>query len=147
MDTWEFAVALDFSSGIVQLQRSEQGYQGGALLWGSGIGLAPSLVQSSLVANADGVGIVVEGVHAYLLLWARLVELSITGDVVVVADALAVETVVVVVTEPVDSVLLVTAGSTAMDDDEIDFTHTLLVYLQLCTNRVELMAVRMVMMI
>ncbi len=147
MDTREFAVALDFSIRIVHLQRSEQGYQGGALLWGSGVGLAPSLVQSSLVANADGVGIVVEGVHAYLLLWACLVDLAITGDVVVVADALAVEAVVVVVTEPVDSVLLVAAGSTAVDDDEIDSTHVPLVYLQLCTNRVELMAVRMVMMI
>ena len=147
MDTWEFAVALDFSSGIVHLQRSEQGYQGGALRWGSGIGLAPSLVQSSLVANADGVGIVVEGVHAYLLLWACLVDLAIAGDVVVVADALAVEFLVVALTESVNREVLVTAGSTAVDDDEIDFTHVPLVYLQLCTNRVELMAVRMVMMI
>ena len=105
------------------------------------------LVESSLVANADGVGIVVEGVHAYFLLRSCLVELAITGDVVVVADALAMELLVVTLTEPVDRELLVAAGSTAVDDDEIDSTHVPRVYLQLCTNRVELMAVRMVMMI
>ena len=147
VDAFELAVAHDFGSGIVHLQRSEQGYQGGALLWGSGVGLAPSLVQSSLVADADGVGIVVEGVHAYFLLRSCLVELAITGDVVVVADALAVEFLVVALTELVNREVLVAAGSAAVDDDEIDSTHVPLVYLQLCTNRAELMAVRTVMKI
>ena len=146
-DALELAVALDVGMGIVHLQRSEQGYQGGALLRGTGVGFMSMLVESSLVANADGVGIVVEGVHAYFLLRSCLVELAITGDVVVVADALAMELLVVTLTEPVDRELLVAAGSTAVDDDEIDSTHVSLVYLQLCTNRVELMAVRMVMMI
>ena len=136
-DALELAVTLDVGMGIVHLQRAEQGYQGGALLRGTGVGFMSMLVESSLVANADGVGIVVEGVHAYFLLRSCLVELAITGDVVVVADALAMKLGVMTRPEVFDGETLIAACCGAMDDDEGDFTHD-------CTNNVELMAVRMV---
>ena len=50
-------------------------------------------------------------------------DLSVTGDVVVVADALVVESLVMAVCELFDSERLVAARGTAVDDDEIDVTH------------------------
>ena len=82
-------------------------------------------------------GIVASGMHADFGFTAGLVELAITGDVVVVADALAVKLGIMTRPEVFDGETLVATCCGAMDDDEGDFTHD-------CTNKVELMAVRMV---
>ena len=50
-------------------------------------------------------------------------DLSVTGDVVVVADALVVEPLVMTVFKLFDSERLVAACGTAVDDNEIDVTH------------------------
>ena len=82
-------------------------------------------------------GVVAAGMHADFGFTAGLIELAITGDVVVVADALAMKLGVMTRPEVFDGETLIAACCGAMDDDEGDFTHD-------CTNKVELMAVRMV---
>lgn len=47
----------------------------------------PLLVETALVADADGVGVVVAGMGADHLFGAAEVQLSVAGDVVVVAAA------------------------------------------------------------
>ena len=85
-------------------------------------------------------GIVAAGMHADLCFTAGLIELAITGDVVVVADALAMKLGVMTRPEVFDGETLVATCCGAMDDDEGDFTHD-------CTNKVELIAVKMAMII
>ena len=82
-------------------------------------------------------GIIAAGMHADFGFTAGLIDLAITGDVVVVADALAVKLGVMTRPEVFDGETLIATCCGAMDDDEVDFTHD-------CTNKVELIAVRMV---
>ena len=85
-------------------------------------------------------GIVATGMHADLCFTAGLIELAITGDVVVVADALAMKLGIMTCPEVFDGETLVATRCGAVDDDEGDFTHD-------CTNKVELIAVKMAMII
>ena len=82
-------------------------------------------------------GIVATGMHADFGFTAGLIDLAITGDVVVVADALAVKLGIMTRAEVFDGETLIATCCGAMNDDEVDFTHD-------CTNKVELIAVRMV---
>ena len=85
-------------------------------------------------------GVVAAGMHADLCFTAGLVELAITGDVIVVADALAMKLGVMTRPEVFNGETLIATCCGAMDDDEGDFTHD-------CTNKVELIAVKMAMII
>ena len=82
-------------------------------------------------------GIVAAGMHADFGFAAGLIDLAITGDVVVVADALAMKLGIMTRPEVFDGETLIATCCGAMNDDEVDFTHD-------CTNKVELIAVRMV---
>ena len=82
-------------------------------------------------------GIIATGMHADFGFTAGLIDLAITGDVVVVADALAVKLGIMTRPEVFDGETLIATCCGAMNDDEVDFTHD-------CTNKVELIAVRMV---
>ena len=82
-------------------------------------------------------GIIAAGMHADFGFTAGLIDLAITGDVVVVADALAVKLGIMTRPEVFDGETLIATCCGAMNDDEVDFTHD-------CTNKVELIAVRMV---
>ena len=82
-------------------------------------------------------GIVATGMYADFCFTAGLIDLAITGDVVVVADALAVKLGIMTRPEVFDGETLIATCCGAMNDDEVDFTHD-------CTNKVELIAVRMV---
>ena len=82
-------------------------------------------------------GIIAAGMHADFGFTAGLVDLAITGDVVVIADALAVKLGIMTRPEVFDGETLIATCCGAMNDDEVDFTHD-------CTNKVELIAVRMV---
>ena len=85
MDIGEVAVAQDDGLGVVLAQRAQQGVQGGFLLGGAGVLGTAVLVQSALVADADAVLVVVLGMGAGEVLVARLEQLAVTLDVVVVA--------------------------------------------------------------
>ena len=82
-------------------------------------------------------GIVATGMYADFCFTTGLIDLAITGDVVVVADALAVKLGVMTRPKVFDGETLIATCCGAMNDDEVDFTHD-------CTNKVELIAVRMV---
>ena len=84
-------------------------------------------------------GIVVAGMGTHHFFGATGPELSITGDVVVVADASR-EAGFMTLLEHFIGETLIAARCGAVDDDEVDFTHD-------CTNKVELIAVKMAMMI
>ena len=117
MDTFQLTMAHDGSIGIVFLEGTEEGDEGRTLLGGAGVGGSAFLVQASFIADADGMGIVVSGMHANLFLFAGLIDLSVFLDVVVIADALVMETGVMAVTQPIDGETLVAARGTAVNDD------------------------------
>ena len=88
MDALQLTVAHDFGFGEVRLQGDEQRVEGQLLGGRAGVGRTALLVEAPLVADADGVGVVVAGVCADHLFGAAEVELAVAGDVVVVAAAL-----------------------------------------------------------
>jgi hypothetical protein len=87
VDAFELTMAHDLGIGVINLQASEQGDEGCTLGRGTGVGSATTVVETALVADADGVGIVVPGMGTDHLFRATLMKLAITGDVVVVATA------------------------------------------------------------
>ena len=87
MDTLQLAVADNLGIGVVDLQGAEQGDEGCLLGRGTGVGGTALLIEAALVADADGVSVVVAGMGTDLLFWTALVELTVAGDVVVVAAA------------------------------------------------------------
>ena len=95
MDTFEFAVAHDLGIGVVGFQGAEQGDKGCSLGRSPGVGFMAFLVETSLVADADAVGIVMTGMHADLTLITCLEYLSILLNVIVITNAFAMETGVV----------------------------------------------------
>ena len=122
MDAFEFAVAYDLGIWVVDLQRAEQGDEGGTLGWGSGVGGTAFLVETTLVADANGVGIVVAGMGADHLFGAAEMQLSGTGDVVVVAAAFPAFGLVHLVEHP-QCQMLVGAARRAVNDNQINSTH------------------------
>ena len=91
--------------------------EGCSLGWRAGVGSLALFIEASLVTNADGVGIVVTGMHADLVFIAGLEDLTILFDVIVVADAFAVETGIVTGLEHFDSETLVAAGRRTVNND------------------------------
>ena len=87
MDAFEFTVTEDFGIGVIDLQGSEQGDEGCTLGRGASVFSTTFLVETTLVADSDGVGIVMPGVSTDHLLGAAEVQLSVAGDVVVIATA------------------------------------------------------------
>ena len=81
----EVAVTEDDGLGVVDAERLEQGVQSGFLRCGAGV-LGTALgVETSFVADADGVLVVVAGMGAGEVLVAGLVQLAVALNVVVVA--------------------------------------------------------------
>ena len=87
VDTLEFAMANDQGIGVVYFKRTEQREE--SLLLGRGSGVFGNAfgIESALVTDADGVGVIMAGVGSYHLLRATEVELTVAGNVVVVAAA------------------------------------------------------------
>ena len=88
MDTLKLTVTDNLCIRIVLFQRDEQRVEGELLSRGAGVGGTAMGIKTTLVADADGVGIIVAGVGADHLLRATEMQLSVAGDVVVVAAAL-----------------------------------------------------------
>ena len=81
----EVAVTEDDGLGVVDAERLEQGVQSGFLRCGAGV-LGTALgVETSFVADADGVLVVVAGMGAGEVLVAGLIYLAVALYVVVVA--------------------------------------------------------------
>ena len=81
----QVAVTEDDGFGVIDAQRLQQGVQGGFLRCGAGV-LGTALgVETSFVADADGVLVVVAGMGAGEVLVAGLIYLAVALNVVVVA--------------------------------------------------------------
>ena len=119
----QLTVAEDPGIGMVGLQRLQQMPEGSLLLSGARVGRMFQLVQASLVAYADGVLVIASGMGADEVFMTGLVDVSITGDIVMIPREA--ETVFMVGNEPFDGVRAVAARGTAVDDDEIDASHLL----------------------
>ena len=98
--------------------------------WSASVGWIALLVETTFVADADGVGVVVAGMHAYLVLRAGLVQLTVAFDVVVITYALAVESGVVAGSEHINGKPLIATCGTAMDYDKIDLSSHCSVFLE-----------------
>ena len=122
VDALEFTVAEDLGIGVVDLQGAEQGDEGMTLGRGSGVGSMAFYIQASLVADTDGVLVVMTGMGTDLFLRPALMELAVTGDVVVVADAFPATGLMHLVEHLDGDVLVGTAGGT-VDDNHVDLTH------------------------
>ena len=69
---------------IAENQTLEERLQRVLLRRGSGIGRVPVLVQSALIANPDGMGIVVAGMGTNLVLRTAGIDNPVLGDVEVI---------------------------------------------------------------
>ena len=87
MDTFEFAMADDPSLRVAAVQVFEQAKHGCLLSVGTRIGGLTADIETALVADADRVGVVVAGVGSDYRLRTAWLNLSVTTDNVVVADA------------------------------------------------------------
>ena len=122
VDALEFAVADNLGIGIVLFQRDKQRVEGELLSRGAGVGGTAFLVEASLVAYADGVGVVVAGVGADHLLGTAEVQLAIAGNVVVVAAALP-ATGLVHLVELLQRNVLVRSRGSAVNHNQIYSSH------------------------
>ena len=122
MNTLELAVPDNLCIRIVLFQRDEQRVEGEFLGRCAGVGGAAFLIETALVADADGVGIIMPGVGADHLFRTTEVQLSVAGDVVVVAAALP-ATCLVHLVEPFQRNMLVRSRCRAVNDNQIDSSH------------------------
>ena len=113
----------DLSVGIVLLEGAEESNEGSLLCGRAGVVFFTSLVEASLVADADGVLVVAPGMGADEVLVARLVHLTIAGDVVVVAGVA--EARGVIFNEFLQGVGPVTARGATVNDNEVDTSHNI----------------------
>jgi hypothetical protein len=107
---------------VIDLQGAEEGNHRGTLCGCTSVGIIAFFVQTTLITNANGVGIVMECVHADLFLWTGLMDLAIALNVVMIANAFVMESGVVIITELVNGVALVAARRRAMANDKIYLT-------------------------
>ncbi len=121
VDAREVAVTEDDGVGVVDAEGLQQSVQGGFLRCSAGV-LGTALgVETSFVADADGVLVVVAGVGADEVLVARLVHFAVAGDVVVVASES--EPAVVAGDERRHRERLVLPRRTAVNDYQINLSH------------------------
>ena len=85
MDALQFAMSHDLGIGVIDLQGSEQGDEGCTLGRGTGVFSTTFLVETTLVTDADRMGIVVSGMGSNHLFGTAEVELTITRNIIVVA--------------------------------------------------------------
>jgi hypothetical protein len=88
MDPRKVLMAKDLGIGIIGPQSTKQGDEGMLLGRGAGVGGFAIGIETSLIANANGMGIITTGMGSNHLLGTARVEFAILGDVVMVAGGL-----------------------------------------------------------
>ena len=88
MDPRKVVMAKDLGIGVIGLQSSKQGDEGMLLGRGAGVGSFAIGIETALITNANGMGVVATGMGSNHLLGTAHVEFAILGDVVMVADGL-----------------------------------------------------------
>ena len=112
----------DEGIGVVGLQTGEHRLEGKFLCRGSGVVITTILIQSPFVADAYAVGVVVSGMGAGYFLTPTGVDVSVTGDVVVVADTV-ITTGSVARIEVLYGEVRVAARGTAVNYYQVDSSH------------------------
>lgn len=123
MDTFELTMAHDFCVRVIGFQGAEQGDESCTLGWRAGVFRTPFLIQASFIADTDGVGVVMPGMHTDFFLVTGLIELAVALDVVVIADTFVVEAGIVAGAKHVDREALVAAGRRTMNNNKGYCTH------------------------
>ena len=111
----------DLGIRIVLLQGTEKGNESGLLFGSTGVGRTTLGVETSLIADADGVLVVVAGMGADEVFMTRLIHLTVPGDVIVIGGEA--EASLVTGDEVSDRKRPVAARGAAVDDDEVDASH------------------------
>ena len=115
-------MAQDDGAGEEAVQVGEEGTEALALGRGAGVGGESEEVEAALVADADGVAVVAAAVGAFLPQGTALVDLPVSGDVVVVADVL-VASGEVVLSALAEGVVLPGLRGRAVQDNHGDSSH------------------------
>ena len=113
-------MAKNLGTGIVEGETVEEVFQRFLLGWSASVGRLAFLVETTLVADSDAVGVVVAGVSPHLGFWTAGIDHAILRNVIVVADALEASCLVAGFQCFYREVLVNTCG-TAMYHDQIDF--------------------------
>ena len=88
LDPGKVAMAKNLGIGVIGLQSTQQGDEGLLLGRSTGVvGLALG-IETSLIANANRVGVVAEGMSSNHILGAAFMEFAILRDVIMVAGGL-----------------------------------------------------------
>ena len=85
-DIRQVAVAQDLGIGIIHAQAMQQFLHRHFLCQGTGVGRMAVLVESALIADTYGVGVVVAGMSPCDALRPAGIEGAVLGDVIVIAD-------------------------------------------------------------
>ena len=83
-DARKVAMTENLGIRIVLLQGTEKGNESGLLFGSTGVGRIAMGVETSLIADADGVLVVMTGMGAGQILMTGLIDLTIACDVVVI---------------------------------------------------------------
>ena len=126
-------MAKNLGTGIVEGETVEEVFQRFLLGWSASIGRLAFLVETTLVADSDAVGVVVAGVSSHLAFGTTGIDHAILRDVVVVADALEASCLVAGFQCFYREVLVNTCG-TAMYHNQIDFSLILHGFLWIIKN-------------
>ena len=118
-------MADDLGIGIVGAEALQQLYHRALLGLGAGVGGMAVAVEAALVADADAVGVVAEGVGTRRLLGTAGKDFAVLRDVVVVADGLEAARLVAGFEVFYREVPGDSRGGT-VDDDKIDVSHGIL---------------------
>ena len=118
----EVAVSHDDGGGELSGEALEEGAHALALGFGAGVAGVAGSIEASFIADADGVLVVALAMGAYLPEGTALMDLTVAGDVVMIADVFptALEVVGFALAE---GVALRGLRAAAVQDDEGDGTH------------------------
>ena len=120
-DARKVAMTENLGIRIVLLQGTEKGNESGLLFGSTGVGRIAMGVETSLIADADGVLVVVAGMGADEVFMTRLIHLTVPGDVIVIGGEA--EASLVTGDELGDREWTVAARGATVNDDEVDATH------------------------
>ena len=122
LDPGKVTMTKDAGIGVIDLQGSKQRDEGMLLGRGAGVvGLAIG-IEASLIADADTMGVITTGMGTDHLLGATLVQLSVLGDVIVVARGLKAPTLVACL-EVLGGKVLGDFRGGAMDNNQVYSSH------------------------
>ena len=113
----------DLRIGIILLEVFQQEEDSGFLSLSTGVGGASFLIETSFVADADGMLVVVLDVGAGNPFRTTFMVFAITGDVPVVAAVVGVAFCAVTALQVIERKVFVAAGCTTVEDEPLHILH------------------------